>query len=70
MKSEENDLLHVFGESFASFFPQSEEITDMTLRDFSQRMVDFVLEAKRGFKISPGDGNFGIQGKVTKTIIF
>ena len=40
----------------------------MMLRDFSQRMVDFVLEAKRGFKISPGDGNFGIQGIVTKSI--
>ena len=42
----------------------------MTLRDFSQRMVDFVLEAKRGFKISLGDGNFGIQGISDEKNIF
>ena len=57
-ESEHSDLLHVFGESISALFPHSEEVTQMRLSDCSQVLIDFVIEAKRGFKIAAGDGDF------------
>jgi len=70
-ESEQADLLHVFGESISSLFPQSEEATGIRLGNFSQTLLDFVIESKRGFKVA-SDASlstpFGASVRVVKII--
>ena len=54
-----SDLLHVFGETVATKFPHSEEMTTRKLASFSPALKSFVLDAKSGFDgESVGDGDF------------